>query len=62
MSTQAPPALLPQLAEPNPYVGMRMLMSVERIIGRKLANEEYTLLAPLAKRQQQIQRQTKSIR
>jgi len=62
MSTQALPALLPQLAESNPYVRVRMLMGVERIIGRKLANEEYTLLAPLAKRQQQIQRQTKSIR
>ena len=61
MSTQALPTLLPQLAESNPYVRMRMLMSVEQIIGRTLANEEYTLLAPLAKRQQQIQRLTKSI-
>ena len=61
MSAQALPTLLPQLAESNPYVRMRMLMSVEQIIGRTLANEEYTLLAPLAKRQQQIQRLTKSI-
>ena len=45
MSTQALPALLPQLAESNPYVRVRMLMGVERIIGRKLANEEYNVIS-----------------
>jgi len=49
------PTIIARLNEPNAYARMRFLMSVEKIIGRKISNEEYTLTGSTIIRQKQIE-------
>ncbi|HIG56285.1 MAG TPA: hypothetical protein EYQ18_20335 [Candidatus Handelsmanbacteria bacterium] len=49
------PTIIARLNEPNAYARMRFLMSVEKIIGREISNEEYTLTGSTIIRQKQIE-------
>jgi hypothetical protein len=49
------PRLLLSLEDPNAYVRMRSLQSVEQILGRKLEEEEYTLTGPPEDRHRQVE-------
>jgi hypothetical protein len=48
------PALTRHLEEPNAYVRLRFLLAVERILGRRLSDEEYTLMGGDERRQTQL--------
>ncbi|SVC24552.1 uncharacterized protein METZ01_LOCUS277406, partial [marine metagenome] len=51
------PASLPELAghleEPNAYVRMRFLLAMERILGHRISDEEYSLTGDRALRRAQ---------
>jgi len=50
------PRLLKSLDDPNAYLRIRSLQTVERVLGRKLSEEEYSLTGPPKKRREQVQR------
>lgn len=54
LGPSALPALTSHLEEPNAYVRMRFLLAVERILGRRLSDEEYSLTGDPALRRAQI--------
>jgi hypothetical protein len=53
---KALPALLRSLDEPNAYLRTRFLQNVERALGRKLSEKEYSLAGSPDERRQQVQR------
>jgi hypothetical protein len=54
LGPSALPALTGHLEEPNAYVRMRFLLAVERILGRRLSDEEYSLTGDPALRRAQV--------
>lgn len=56
LARQAQPRLLKLLDEPNAYVRTWSLRNVERALGRRLSEEEFSLTAPPEKRALQLER------
>ncbi len=50
------PLLLHYLEEPNAYLRFGFLQNVEKILGRKLTDEEYTVTGPRTVRKKQVQK------
>ena len=49
------PQLIGFLNEPNAYARMRYLMSTEKVLGKKLSDDEYSLMGSPELRKRQIQ-------
>ena len=56
LGKQALPRLLKLLDEPNAYLRTRSLQNVERVLGRRLSEKEYSLTGPPVQRRRQVQR------
>ena len=56
LGKKALPQLLASLNEPNAYIRLRFLQSVEKILGRRLGDQEYALTGSSKQREKQIQR------
>jgi hypothetical protein len=56
LGKKALPSLLRSLEEPNAYVRMRSLQNVERVLGRKLEDKEFSLTGLPEERRRQVQR------
>ena len=50
------PQLFERLEEPNAYLRLRYLLSVESILGRSLSEAEYSLIGPPEVRARQVKR------